>query len=125
MQADLIGLHAITVVSILIFKVAALIAGVIIVKIGASLLEKGIKGEFKFRSEIKNSVTLDLMGASPGLFFILVGGAIVAFAILQDKPFELSFDPASSTAAPPFPAPSDPSASSSTMTPDPTATPQQ
>ncbi len=103
MPSEIAFLHAVTVLSILIFKISALIAGVIIIKIGASLLEKGIKGEFQFKSKFKKDISLDLIGASPGLFFILVGGFVIAVAIIQDKPFSLSYDQHNTETAPQFP----------------------
>lgn len=81
-----IGLHLITVLSILAFKMSALIIGYLVVKLGYELLVKGITGEFKFQGEIAGGKA-DLVSASPGLLFLLLGVLLMGTAVLKDNPF--------------------------------------
>lgn len=83
------GLHLITVFSILVFKLAALIIGYLVVKMGYELLVKGITGEFKFKGSIAGGKA-DLVSASPGVLFLLLGIVLMGAAIVKDKPFSTS-----------------------------------
>ncbi len=80
------GLHLVTVLSILLFKLSALFIGYFVVKLGYELLVKGITGEFKFRGSIAGGKA-DLVSASPGLLFLLLGVILMGTAVLKDKPF--------------------------------------
>lgn len=79
--------HAVTVGSILAFKISVLIVGYLIAKLGYSLLIKGVTGEFRFRAGIKGG-SADLVSASPGLFFILMATILIGVAVFKDKPFK-------------------------------------
>lgn len=79
--------HAITVISLVSFKLAVLVVGYFIAKLGYQLLVKGVTGEFKFRTEFKGTKA-DLVSASPGIFFIAMATIMIAIAIIKDKPFE-------------------------------------
>ncbi len=79
--------HVVTVVPLLIFKLAVLFVGYLIAKLGHDLLIKGVQGEFKFQSGFKGAKA-DLASASPGLFFILMAAVLIGVGILKDKPFE-------------------------------------
>lgn len=87
-----IGLHLITVLSILSFKLAVLAVGYLITKMGYDLLLKGVTGEFKFKGSISGAKA-DLVGASPGLLFLLLGVFLIGFAVFKDKPFSTSTSP--------------------------------
>lgn len=79
--------HAITVISLISFKLAVLVVGYFIAKLGYQLLVKGVTGEFKFRTEFKDTKA-DLVSASPGIFFIAMATILIATAIIKDIPFE-------------------------------------
>ena len=64
------------------FKLAALLVGYLGAKLGHDLFLRGITGEFTFRADLKGWKA-DLVGASPGLFFILMGAAIVTVTIYR------------------------------------------
>lgn len=96
-----IGLHLITVLSILAFKLSALIIGYLVVKLGYELLVKGITGEFKFKGSIAGGKA-DLVSASPGLLFLLLGIVLMGTAILKDKPFSTASTSLPSSSANPL-----------------------
>lgn len=64
------------------YKIFTLIIGYLFARLGYNLLIKGVTGEFKFKGEIKG-VKADLVSASPGLFFILMGTIIVGIALYK------------------------------------------
>lgn len=82
-----VSLHIVTVLGILIFKLAVLVVGFLITRMGFNLLVKGVTGEFKFKSSI-GGARADLISASPGLLFLLLGVALLAIAVVTEKPFE-------------------------------------
>ena len=65
-------------------KIVALFIGYKIVRVGSELLRDGVKGEFKFNSDI-HGFKADLVSVSPGLLFVLIGGLIVGIALFVDK----------------------------------------
>lgn len=79
-------LHLTTVLSVLTFKIAALIVGYLIVKLGYILLRKGITGGFSFKGNFQG-FSADLVSASPGLLFLLLGVVLLSIAVIKDKPF--------------------------------------
>lgn len=103
--------YLMTIVPILLFKLALLWAGVSIVRMGYELLLRGVTGEFKFQGGFSGAKA-DLVSASPGLLFALLGVVLLAIGALSDKPFSMetttagntsSYDEKSST-PPPFPS---------------------
>jgi len=78
--------HLVTVIPLLLFKLAVLIVGYLFAKLGHNLLIKGISGEFKFHAGFKGSKA-DVVSASPGLFFILMATILISVAIIKDKPY--------------------------------------
>jgi hypothetical protein len=80
--------HFITVFSILAFKIATLVIGFLIVKMGYELIEKGVKGEFKFSTDYKGSKAA-LASSSPGLLFLLLGVILLCVSVFVEKPFNL------------------------------------
>jgi hypothetical protein len=82
----LLWLHVITVVSLVAFKIGVLLVGYLLGRLGHDLLIKGVSGEFKFKSALAGS-TADLISSSPGVFFILMATALIAIAVIKDKPF--------------------------------------
>jgi hypothetical protein len=103
-------LFSMTVVPILVFKLAVLWAGVSVVRMGYDLLLRGVIGEFKFQGGFKG-VKADLVSASPGLLFALLGVILLAIGTLTDKPFSIDLTstthsqttPRDITAPPPLP----------------------
>ena len=69
-------------------KITAIVIGYLIVKLGHDTLIRGITGEidFGFKGE---GVGVKLKSGSPGAAFVLAGAAIVIWALLVDKPFEM------------------------------------
>ena len=72
----------VTAITIWSYKVVSLLIGYLFVKLGYKLLVKGVTGEFKFQGEIKG-IKADLVSASPGLFFILMGTIIVGIGLFK------------------------------------------
>ncbi|MEY2564944.1 MAG: hypothetical protein QOH88_3137 [Verrucomicrobiota bacterium] len=87
MDEFLLRIHLITVLAILGFKLAVLLAGVFITWMGFKLMVLGITGEFKFSASFRG-VKSGLASASPGLLFLLLGVFLLAIALFKDKPFE-------------------------------------
>jgi hypothetical protein len=87
-----IWMHVVTVGALLIFKLAVLIVGYLIGRLGYELLVKGVSGEFKFHTNI-GGTRADLLSASPGLFFILMATILLGIGVLKDKPFETTVTP--------------------------------
>ena len=90
-------LHLTTVTGILLFKLSVLVVGYLICKLGYKLFIKGITGGFKLHANIEDS-KLDLVSASPGLFFILMGAILIATSIIKDNNFITSIDKSAYTA---------------------------
>jgi hypothetical protein len=67
-------------------KLFAITIGYKIVKLGYDALVQGIKGEFDFGGKVVSKIEFKLLSASPGLFFVLFGSAIIIWAIAVDKP---------------------------------------
>lgn|GEM_PF-1724449 len=86
MDENAIWYHVVTVVSLVIFKLAVLVIGYLIARLGHDLLVKGVSGEFKFHTEFKGTKA-DLISASPGVFFILMATILIAIGVIKDKPF--------------------------------------
>lgn len=78
----------IPVASILIMKLVAMLIGYRIVKLGYDALLKGIKGEFDFGGKVTDKMEIKLLSASPGLFFVLFGSAIIVWALTVEKPIK-------------------------------------
>jgi hypothetical protein len=74
--------HLMSLLLLLSYKIAALTTGYLFVKLGYKLLVKGISGDFKFSAEYKG-VKADVVSASPGIFFILMGTIIVGIALYK------------------------------------------
>jgi hypothetical protein len=79
--------HVVTVGGLIFFKLAVLVVGYLIARLGHDLLIKGVTGQFKFHTEIQGSKA-DLVSASPGIFFILMATVLIAVGVIKDKPFE-------------------------------------
>lgn len=87
-QSDMaIWYHVVTVSLLILFKLAVLLAGYLIARLGHDLLVKGVSGGFKFHTQIQGTKA-DLVSASPGIFFILMATILIAIGVLKDKPFE-------------------------------------
>jgi hypothetical protein len=67
-----------------LLKVTCFVLGYGIVKIGAELLREGVRGEFKFKTSM-GSAKADLVSASPGLLFLVLGVVLIAFAMWVHK----------------------------------------
>lgn len=87
-------------VSVILMKVFIFWIGYLVTKLGANLLREGIRGEFRFKTELKG-VKADLASASPGLFFALLGALIIGYAIFVEKPVDTSFEPSQIIESPP------------------------
>jgi len=86
MSDNAIWYHVVTVVSLVVFKLAVLLIGYLIARLGHDLLIKGVSGEFKFHTEFQGTKA-DLISASPGVFFILMATILIAIGVIKDKPF--------------------------------------
>ncbi|MDJ0723383.1 MAG: hypothetical protein QNJ04_17215 [Desulfobacterales bacterium] len=84
--AGAIWYHVVTVGSLILFKLAVLVIGYLIARLGHDLLVKGVSGDFKFSAGFKGGKA-DLVSASPGLFFILMATILIAIGVIKDKPF--------------------------------------
>jgi len=75
---------------IVILKLTYCFVGYLIIKVGASLLREGVKGDFKFNAKLQG-VKADLVSASPGLFFALLGAFVICYALFVNKPVGTDF----------------------------------
>ena len=55
-----------------------------VVQLGANLLREGVRGEFKFHASL-GGPKADLASASPGLLFLVLGIALIAYAMWVTK----------------------------------------
>ena len=69
---------------LLILKLACFGIGFLIVRLGHSLMLAGAKGEFKFTGSLAG-IKSDLVSASPGLLYLLLGTTLIGYAMLVDK----------------------------------------
>jgi hypothetical protein len=79
-------------ISILMMKITAFILGYMIVKLGHDTLVKGITGEFDFGFS-GSGFSTKLKSASPGLFFVLMGSAIIIWSMVVEKPLKITTTP--------------------------------
>jgi len=86
----LLWLHLATVGPLVLFKLAVLLVGYLIARLGYRLLLQGVKGEFKFHTKFREGV-VDLISVSPGIFFIFMATVLIAVGIVTEKPFETKF----------------------------------
>lgn len=82
-------LVALNLVLLFVLKLTCFLLGYLIVRTGADLLREGISGTFKFKSSLVG-VKADLVSASPGLLFLLLGVLLIGYAMWLPKeiPFE-------------------------------------
>jgi hypothetical protein len=78
-------------VLIVVTKLVYCLVGFLTIKLGASLLREGVKGEFTFKTEL-HGTKADLVSASPGLFFALLGTFVLAYGLFVDKPVNAVFE---------------------------------
>lgn len=83
---DIITMHFITAFTVWSFKLATLIVGYLIARMGYTLLLKGVTGGFKFSSEI-SGMKADLASASPGLLFLLLGVILMTTSVIKENSF--------------------------------------
>jgi hypothetical protein len=69
--------------AILLVKISLIFVAAMTIYLGYKLLVQGVKGEFKFNTEMQG-VKADLVSASPGTFFVLLG-VIVLIVAIQTK----------------------------------------
>lgn len=79
-------------ISILLLKITAFILGYLIVKLGHDTLIKGITGDFDFGFS-GSGFNTKLKSASPGLFFVFMGSAIIIWSMVVDKPLKIATTP--------------------------------
>ncbi len=78
-------------VLVVALKLVYCFVGYLTIKLGANLLREGVKGEFKFKTELQG-MKADLASASPGLFFAFIGAFIIAYALFVEKPVGAAFE---------------------------------
>lgn len=74
-------------------KIAAIVIGYLIVRLGHDTLVRGITGDLDFGFK-GSGVETKLKSASPGAAFVLAGAAIIVWALAVQKPFSLDIGPA-------------------------------
>lgn len=70
------------VLGVMTLRVLALVLGYRVVKLGYEALIKGVAGNFDFGGKVKSDVELKLVSTSPGLLFVLLGVALMGWALL-------------------------------------------
>lgn len=65
-----------SIITNLVIRLAAIFAGVFVVRLGHDSLLKGVKGDFEFDGKWAK-----LKGSSPGLLFVLLGCIIIGWAL--------------------------------------------
>ena len=93
-MTEALWLHSITAGSIWTYKIAILVLGYLIVRLGYNLFIKGVTGKFKFTAEIKGAKT-HLISASPGLFLILMGTIVVGIGLYKGLSLETTIQDSS------------------------------
>ena len=71
-----------------VMKLTAFVLGYLIVKLGHDTLIKGVTGQIDFGFK-SGAVSGKLKSGSPGAFFVLAGGAIIAWGLFVKKPMEI------------------------------------
>lgn len=66
--------------AILLVKLSLIFIAAMTIFLGYKLLVKGVKGEFKFKTEMQG-IKADLVSASPGTFFVFLGVIVLITAI--------------------------------------------
>ena len=84
----------------LAMKVTAIVIGYLIVRLGHDTLVRGVTGELDFGFS-GSGVETKLKSASPGAAFVLAGAAIIIWALLVEKPFNLEVVPTPTSQASP------------------------
>lgn len=83
-------------------KIVVFILGFLTVKMGNALLRDGIKGGFRFSTDVKG-IQGALESGSPGLLFVLLGVILIGYAMFVSKGVEtIPYHP-EQTAQPPAP----------------------
>jgi hypothetical protein len=75
---------------IFILKFMCLVFGFWTIYLGYDLLKRGVKGEFKFSAKLSGGKA-DLVSASPGLLFVLLGIILIGFALYVKKDIPIRF----------------------------------
>ena len=88
-MSDTVWFHVITATTLSTYKIAVLVIGYLIIRLGYSLFMKGVSGEFKFSAEFKGAKT-HLISASPGLFLILMGTVVLGIGLYKGLEFATS-----------------------------------
>ena len=88
-MSDTVWFHVITAITLSTYKIAVLVIGYLIIRLGYSLFMKGVTGEFKFSAEFKGAKT-HLISASPGLFLILMGTIVLGIGLYKGLEFATS-----------------------------------
>ena len=65
-------------------KIICIIVGYFTIKFGYRLIEDGVKGNFKFKGELKG-IKAGLSGASPGLLFVFLGSILIGYTLHVEK----------------------------------------
>jgi hypothetical protein len=76
----------------LAMKITAIVIGYLVVRLGHDTLVRGITGELDF-GFTGSGVEAKLKSASPGAAFVLAGAAIIIWALVVDKPFNMTVGP--------------------------------
>lgn len=74
---------------VIVFKLVVILLAYKTIKLGYDLLLKGVKGDFQFSGGV-SGYKADLRSASPGLLFVFLGCAIMAIAIIEKFPQEIT-----------------------------------
>ena len=102
--------NTVSTLAILLMKLAVLIVGYLLAKLGYLLLVQGITGQFKFKGEFQG-IKADVISASPGTLFIVLSVVLLIIAVRTEKSTssEVSSPPssASSIEMPDLPLPLD------------------
>lgn len=71
--------------ALLIFmKIFCFFIGYLTIRLGYELLKQGVKGEFKFSTELPQT-KFHLASVSPGLLFVFLGSLIIGYAMFVKK----------------------------------------
>ena len=73
-------------------KVVCFIIGYLIVHLGYKLLKLNVTGQFQFSGEW-SKFKIGLASVSPGLLFVLLGSAVIAFGMFVEKEVKLEQKP--------------------------------
>lgn len=84
---------------VIVMKIVCFILGYLTIRLGYQLIASGVKGEFKFSTNLGGFKT-DLASVSPGLLFVLLGVGLIGYAMYVEKDIHVKKSPSTAEVIP-------------------------